>query len=169
MEQNNNRSLKYILDILPKAQNELTLFLYFDSTNRMLIATFGSAFNIIRYFWQQHTKYATDLDYPDAISFLMSRIKQTGYRAPQEYMETIVDRPTSIADVNNLAFLFMTNHCAISQDEMFGYTQLPEQKFLVEEFLSRIGYKNELISIANSIINKAVGTEFYVRRMPLPY
>ena len=162
-----DRQAEYIQSILPKKYDALTLFIYFENKRRTFTTAFSTPLNIIRQFWQEHTKYAFDMDYPDVLSYLISRIHQMQYMTPLWYLENVIEQKAdiNIDDINNLAFLFLTNHCAIATEEIFGYVQLPEQRFMLIELLRDLKYQEEeLYNIADDITKKSTCVDFYVRR-----
>lgn len=157
----------YIQSILPTEYNALTLFVYFENRRKTFVTSFGTPLGIIRYFWREHTKYAVDMDYPDVASYLISRINQMRYAAPLEYLENTVqtNAQISMVEINNLAFLFMTNHCAISTDEIFGYVQMPQQRYMLIELLRDLKYPEEqLYGIADDIITRSVCVDYMFKR-----
>lgn len=157
----------YILSILPEKYTLQTLFLHYDFENEKVMTTYSSPIHLLRYFWRRHTTYSNDMDYPDVASYLISRIKQTNSEPALSYLGQMEQQNASDpVDLHNLAFLFMTALAATSEREVFGYAHMPEQRPLLIELFTELGYGDNSPLIVSYLTKNTLHRDFLVKKLP---
>lgn len=137
----------FIKDILPIKYTATTLFILFDSNKGLMRHVFQNPFEIIRDFWKEHSMYADiDTSYYDTLSFLYHKSNELMYFTASRKLQQLLENPEKCTayDINDVSFLFLSQHSSMCPNLLFGYVHLPDQyKLLLDIFKAIDLYKPE--------------------------
>ena len=119
------------------------LFTSVDLVTGEIRACYHTPMHIARSFWKRHLEFSQMEGYYDTAEYLMNKSRWLDYPAVMRAWDRINVMPANKITndtLSNIALLFLSTQAALTENMLFGYVVLPDQKKTMVSMFNTYGF-----------------------------